>query len=479
MRKDRDLKVGIIGAGPAGLTAAYELAKAGIAVEVFEAGPRVGGLAQTIELWNQKVDLGPHRFFTSDSRINKVWFEVAGRDYRMVNRLTRIYYNSKFFHYPLKPVDALRKLGVGQSVGCLISYLREKLSPTPESDTFESWVVRRFGVRLYSIFFKTYSEKLWGIPCTELDADFAAQRIKKLSLGEAVKNALKGGKGNTHKTLIDQFAYPTGGSGMIYERMADYVNRHGGRVHLKTPVHAVGGEDEENRRTLLLEDGTRRTFDHIISTMPLTLLVSRLPGVPADIRRRVESLTYRNTILIYLKVEGENLFPDNWLYIHSKELQTGRITNFSNWVPEIINGEKASILVMEYWCYDTDPVWTQPDAELIDMAKRELRQTGLIADAPVSEGHVRRLARSYPVYSKGYKDLLKPVQDYLSGLPGLSVIGRYGSFKYNNQDHSILMGILAAENIVSDRNHDLWEINTDYDNYQESSSIETLHPQPA
>jgi protoporphyrinogen oxidase len=478
MRAHLEKKVGIIGAGPAGLTAAYELAKAGITVEVFEAGPNVGGLAQSFELWNQKVDLGPHRFFSSDSRINKVWFEVAGPDFRMVNRLTRIYYNSKLFYYPLKPFDALRKLGLRQSISSLKSYLLEKIAPTPDTSTFESWVVRRFGYKLYSTFFKTYSEKLWGIACTDLDEDFAAQRIKKLSLWEAVKNALKGGKGNTHKTLIDQFAYPIGGNGMIYERMADYVNSHGGKVHLKSPVYSVTTENEGGNE-IVLENGVTKPFDHIISTMPLTLLVNRLPDVPVSVKNKANSLTFRNTILVYLKVESSNLFPDNWLYIHSKELLTGRITNFRNWVPEITNGEKASILTLEYWCYNEDEIWKKTDEELIKIASEELTKTGLIAETAISAGFVKRLARSYPVYSKGYKEVLKPVQDYLSGLKGLSVIGRYGSFKYNNQDHSILMGILAADNIIFGLNHNLWEINTDYESYQESASIENLQSEIA
>ncbi|GAB3911278.1 hypothetical protein GCM10028803_52300 [Larkinella knui] len=478
MRTNLEKKVGIIGAGPAGLTAAYELAKAGIAVEVFEAGPNVGGLSQSFELWNQTVDLGPHRFFSSDSRINKVWFEVAGPDFRLVNRLTRIYYNSRLFYYPLKPFDALRKLGIRQSISSLNSYLFEKITPTPDTNTFESWVVRRFGYKLYSTFFKTYSEKLWGIPCTDLDEDFAAQRIKKLSLGEAVRNAFKGGKGNTHKTLIDQFAYPTGGNGMIYERMADYVRHHGGTVHLKSPVYAVI-PGNEHPYGLKLEDGTTRFFDHIISTMPLTLLVNRLPDVPVSVKNKANSLTFRNTILVYLKVESSNLFPDNWLYIHSKELLTGRITNFRNWVPEITNGEKASILTLEYWCYNEDEIWKKTDDELIRIASDELTKTGLIGDAVISAGFVKRLARSYPVYSKGYKEILKPIQEYLSGLKGLSVIGRYGSFKYNNQDHSILMGILAADNLISGSNHNLWDINTDYESYQESASIQNLQSEIA
>jgi protoporphyrinogen oxidase len=463
-------KVAVIGAGPAGITAAYELAKAGIEVEVFEASPGVGGLAKTIELWDQKVDLGPHRFFSNDTRVNKLWLEVVGKDYKMVDRLTRIYYKKKFYFYPLKPFDALFKLGIGTAFICMMSYMKERIRPTKQDGTFESWVVGRFGRKLFSIFFKTYSEKLWGIPCNELDADFAAQRIKKLSLWEAVKNSIFKGKGNKHKTLVDQFAYPTGGTGMVYERMADYVNKHNGKVYLKTPVQRVLTENGK-ANSIELSDGTIKKFDHVISSMPLTLMVTRLPDVPDNIKKLAESLTFRNTILVFLHVNAKNLFPDNWLYVHSSDLQMGRITNFCNWVPEINNGKDSTIVVLEYWCYDNDKMWKDSDADLVSLAKTEAKKTGLLGDAEITDGFVYKIPRCYPVYSKGYKEFLKPVEDYLSTVPDLSVIGRYGAFKYNNQDHSILMGLLAAENIIKDSKHDLWDINTDYEDYQETSTI--------
>ena len=464
-------KVAVIGAGPAGITAAYELAKAGIEVEVYEAGPDVGGLAKTIDLWDQKVDIGPHRFFSNDTRVNKLWLEVVGRDYKMVDRLTRIYYKKKFYYYPLKPFDALFKLGIGTAILCVFSYMKERIFPTKQDGSFESWVVGRFGRKLYSIFFKTYSEKLWGIPCSELDADFAAQRIKKLSLWEAIKNAVFGGKGNKHKTLVDQFAYPVGGTGMVYERMADYVNKHKGKVHLNSPVQRVL---TENGRAVSIElkNGGQIRYDHIISSMPLTLMVNRLPEVPENIKALANSLTYRNTLLVFLQVNAKDLFPDNWLYVHSSDLQMGRITNFRNWVPEINNGKDTTIVVLEYWCYNEDKIWNDPDSDLISLAKDEVRKTGLIGDAEITDGYVYKIPRCYPVYSRGYKDRLKPVEDYLSTVPGLSVIGRYGAFKYNNQDHSILMGLLAAENIIAENSkHNLWEINTDYEDYQEQSTI--------
>jgi protoporphyrinogen oxidase len=463
-------KVAVIGAGPAGMTAAYELAKGGVKVEVFEAGPQVGGLAKTITLWGQKVDLGPHRFFSDDSRVNRLWLEVVGRDYRMVDRLTRIYYGGKFYRYPLKPFEALRKLGPIEAVKCLFSYIGQRIRPTRLDGSFETWVVSRFGRRLFDIFFKTYSEKLWGIPCTALDADFAAQRIKKLSLWEAVVNGLTGGRRNRHKTLVDQFAYPIGGTGEVYERMHRSVLANGGQVHLKRPVDRVIVEDGR-AIGLVLTDGERLTFDRIISTMPLTQLVKRLPDAPPAVTDAASALKFRNTILVYLHLDANNLFPDNWLYVHAGDLQMGRVTNFRNWVPELYGDQKGTILVIEYWCYDRDELWSAEDSVLIKLAWDEMKKTGLTGNAQMMEGHVHRIPKCYPVYSRGYKEHLHPIEEYLSTIRDLSVIGRYGAFKYNNQDHSILMGLLAAENILHDRTNDLWGVNTDYEDYQERSLI--------
>lgn len=462
-------KIAVIGAGPAGITAAYELVKAGYSVDLYEASDRVGGLSKTIDLWNQKVDLGPHRFFSNDSKVNKAWLEVVGKDYKMVDRLTRIYYKKKFYFYPLKPFDALFKLGIGTAFVCVMSYFKQRVAPTKQDGSFETWVIGRFGYKLYSIFFKTYSEKLWGISCKELDEDFAAQRIKKLSLFEAVKNAIFKGK-NKHKTLVDQFAYPIGGTGMVYERMKDYIQQNGGSVYLSTPIQKVVSKDDI-AVGIELQNGETKLYDHMISSMPITHLVKNLANVPAEIIEANASLKFRNTILVYLKIEGENVFPDNWLYVHANDLEMGRVTNFSNWVPEINNGEKNTIVVLEYWSYDEDKIWNQSNDELISLAKSEMIKTGLVKDLKISDGHVVKIPKCYPVYKKGYKEPLQKVEHYLSGIQNLSVIGRYGAFKYNNQDHSILMGLLAAENIVKGSNHNLWEINTDYETYQEKSTI--------
>ncbi len=464
-------KIAVIGAGPAGITAAYELAKKGVPVDLYEASPFVGGMARSWKLWGQIVDIGPHRFFSSDTRVNELWLEVIGKDYEMVDRLTRIFFKNKFYHYPIKAGDALKNLGLFEAFLCMASYGWQRIKPGGRDlgNSFESWVTARFGRRLYRHFFKTYSEKLWGIPCTELDADFAAQRIKKLSLWEAVKSAVFGGGGEKHKTLVDQFAFPKQGTGQVYELMKKSIEKNGGKVHLQTPIDSmlVRGKTVYGVK---LVNGKEIEYDQVISSMPLTLLVSRMKHVPDKVAKATKNLKFRNTLIVYLKVNARKIFPDNWIYVHSSELRTGRITNFRNWVKEINKGKKESILAMEYWCFDEDDFWSWDDKQYIKLAKEEIVKTGLVKADQVKEGKVIRVPKCYPVYRRGYKKPLKAVEDYVRSFKNLQVIGRYGAFKYNNQDHSILMGILAAENVADGTHHDLWEINTDYE-YQESSVI--------
>ena len=463
------MKVGIIGAGPAGLTAAYELSKKGVEVTVFEAADIPGGLSRSIELWGQTVDLGPHRFFSNDPRVNKLWLEIVKGDYKMVDRMTRIYYKNRFFHYPLQAKNALFNMGFISASVCFLSYLRQKIIPQKlNKETFEGWVVERFGRKLFNMFFKSYSEKLWGIKCDELDADFAAQRIKKFSMGEAIKSIL-GLTGNKHKTLVDTFAYPIEGTGMVYCRMAQEITKNGGNVLYNSPVKNVKHKNKVVN-SIELCNGEVHEFDHIISSMPISLLVKSLGDFTDAVRKANESLKFRNTILIFLEVQGDKHFDDQWLYVHSPELNVGRITNFSNWIPEITNGSKNSILVLEFWGNEEDKIWNIHSEELISIASEELKKTSLIGSTKILNGHVEKIDRSYPVYAGGYKNHLNKVYDHLKTFDNLSVIGRYGAFKYNNQDHSILMGILASENLSEGKKNNLWDINTDYE-YQESSRI--------
>jgi protoporphyrinogen oxidase len=455
------------------MTAALQLSQGGVDVDVYEADQCIGGMARSLDLWGQRVDLGPHRFFTTDDRVSRLWFDVVGRDYAMIDRLTRIYYERRFLHYPLKPLNAFWNMGLPGAASCLASYLKEQLRPgSPETDaaSFESWMVRRFGRRLFDMFFKSYSEKLWGIPCGELSADFAAQRIRKLSLLEAVKSALSPQRARRHKTLVDRFPYPLGGTGSVYERMADRLLDSGGRIHLRCPVRRTL-HSAFDVQGIELQNGRVEHFDHVVSTMPLTNLVRGLADVPEDVQAAADSLQFRNTILVYLHVDTESLFDDQWLYIHDPDLKMGRVTNFRNWVPQLHGDSQTTILSVEYWCSDSDPVWTTPDDSLIEQATRELRSTSLLQNEQVTAGYVARVKRCYPAYRRGYRDHVERLADYLSGFSGLTPIGRYGTFTYNNQDHSILMGILAAENLLDNRAHDLWSVNTDHETYQEGEAV--------
>lgn len=463
-------KIAIIGAGPAGLTAAYELSKKNIKVDIYEASDSVGGMAKTIPMWGQFVDLGPHRFFSSDSRVNKLWLEIVGSEYKMVKRITRIYYKKTFFNYPLKPFNALFGLGFFESVYCILSYFYSKIKFKKKTNTFEDWVINRFGERLFNIFFKSYSEKLWGINCNKLDADFAAQRIKKLSLIDAIKSALFKNKKNKHKTLVDEFAYPLKGTGYVYQLMLNKIKQNNNSIFFNTLIKNIIVSNEENSKPIIqFTDGNKKIYDHIISTMPITKLIEGIQA-PQKILDYSKSLKFRNTILVYLEIDGSNLFPDQWIYIHNNELKTGRITNFNNWVETINNGKNNTILCLEYWCNEEDKIWTVEDNQLIDIAKIDIKKSGLIKNRDIKNAKVKKLPNCYPVYNSGYKNYLKPIEKFLSTKKRISVIGRYGSFKYNNQDHSILMGILAVENITNNTKHNLWEINSNYE-YQESSKI--------
>ncbi len=465
------MKVAVIGAGPAGLSAAYNLARRGLEVDLFEASDAVGGLARTLELWGHKVDLGPHRFYSSDPRVNQLWLDVVGRDYRMVQRRTRILSRGRTFDYPLRLPNVLRNLGLIESARCLLSYLAQLWQPEPDSDSFEGWVSRHFGRRLYTIFFETYSEKLWGIPGSQLDADFAAQRIQKLSFARAVRAALSGGQHSAPRTLVNEFAYPLEGTGMVYQRMAQRTQEMGGKLHLNCPVKGVL-VDQGRVSGLRLEGQTVEGYDRVVSSMPLTLLVEGLEA-PEPVRRASQHLRFRNTILVYRKVGSRELFPDNRLYVHSPQLKLGRITNFRNWVPELCGDETSSVLSLEYWCNRGDSIWEASEEEMRRLAEGEFRGTGLLGQAQIEECRVIRIPRCYPVYTRGYRTEIDAIRRYLSEIEGLDVIGRYGSFKYNNQDHSLLMGLMVAQNITGEGNHSLWDVNSDTEYLERSRISET------
>lgn len=463
----------VIGAGPAGLAAAARLCELDLLPTVVEATTRVGGMAGSLQLWGHTVDLGPHRFFSADPVVLAFWHRYMRGDHVMVQRQTRIYYRGRFFDYPLKSGNALRNLGLGRSIVAVGSYATARLAPERPDGSLESWVSHRFGKALFETFFKTYTEKLWGISCKDLDADWAAQRIQGLTLWAAVKSALTGNRGKEHKTLVDEFAYPATGNQSFYDRLRHHIEMSTGEdLRLGIPVQKVQVSDG-HVTGVVLADGEQLAADWVVSSMPITLLLKALPDVPRQVQDAAERLRFRHTILVYLLVSRIDLFPDQWLYIHDPAVLHGRITNFRNWSPDIIGDDDHSVVCMEFWCFDEDPIWGESEESLVRRATEEAAAVGLIPTDTVVGGRMIRIPRCYPVYERGYAEPLKTVTDYLDGIHGLVPIGRYGAFKYNNQDHSLLMGIMAAEAVAAGRMPSLWHVNTDTV-YQEQAPSDSL-----
>ena len=465
-------RVVIMGAGPAGLTAAYELLKSEVPVTVLEKDPRqVGGLARTVEHEGYRFDIGGHRFFSKNEEVEDLWTEILGDEMLDRGRLSRIYYRGRFFAYPIQAFNALWNLGPVEAVLCLASYARARLTPIKSPRTLEEWVRNQFGWRLYSIFFKTYTEKVWGISTKELSADWAAQRIKSLDLWVVIRSALlprrKARKrGEIVTTLIDRFRYPRLGPGQMWERVAEISAGRGHPVLLGRSVtsvrHADGGVT-----AVLTADGDGRVESHegtdFISSIPIRELVNRLdPPAPDLVRKAADSLGYRDFISIALMIDRAQVFPDNWIYIHDPAVKVGRIQNFKNWSPEMVPDQSKTCLGLEYFCFEGDGLWTMPDAQLIELAKKELGQLGICSPAEVFDGVVVRQQKAYPVYDDDYQAKVDVVRDYLAReLPNLHLAGRNGMHKYNNQDHSMMTALLVARSIAAGSLLDPWKVNAD------------------
>lgn len=462
----------VIGAGPAGLAFASHFTALGGQCTLIEASPFVGGMARSFSLWGGLVDLGPHRFFSTDPIVNAYWHKHVRDDYVVVSRLTRIFYDGKFYRYPLDPKNALNNLGMQKAISSVLSFLLAKFIPPRDDGSLENWISRKFGRVLYRTFFKVYTEKVWGIDCKLIDADWAAQRIQGLTLWKAIKGALRRNKGNSLKTLVDEFAYPKQGNQLFYDRQLEHIRSGRNKVLIETRVKRILIEDNAVKG-IELADETILTSNCVVSSMPLTSLVLSLKNVPENVRASAQKLRFRNTILVYLRVRAEEIFKDQWLYIHDPNLLHGRITNFNNWSPEISPRDGTTTLCLEFWCFDGDAIWEESDEDLIARAKLEVGATKLVSIDQIMDGKVIKLQKSYPVYDRGYKEHLQVVTNYLDQIDGLFLIGRYGSFKYNNQDHSILMGLLAAEAIFQGKTLRLWHINTD-STYQEAAKSAVL-----
>ncbi len=469
-----NLSVGIIGGGPAGLTAAYLLAKAGARVTVFESDPEyVGGISRTARYKGFHFDIGGHRFFSKSREVEAFWDEILPDDMLTRPRSSRIYYRRKFFSYPLRPFEALRNLGVFESFLCGLSYLRARLFPVRDPRNFEQWVSNQFGTRLFRIFFKTYTEKVWGMRCEDISADWAAQRIKGLSLGKAVFSALlprrqPADRTAVVKTLINSFRYPRKGPGMMWEACAEKITKLGGHVFMGARVSRCVEDPATHRWTLTTTDpaGQARTdtFDHILSTTPIRTLATLLepPLAPAALAAAA-ALRYRDFLTVVLILRAEASFDDNWIYIHEPEVKVGRIQNFRSWSPEMVPDPALSCLGLEYFCFEGDQLWESSDEALVALGRTELARLGLARPEDIVDGCVVRQPKAYPVYDDAYAAHVATIRDELEArFPTLHLAGRNGLHKYNNQDHSMMTAMLGARNILAGRRvYNVWQVNED------------------
>lgn len=462
------MKIIILGAGPAGLTAAYEACKKGLVPIVFEKTESVGGIARTVNYKNYLFDIGGHRFFTKYPQIENIWNEISGKDFIKRARLSRIYYNDRFFYYPLKPLNALTNLGLKKSLSVVLSYIHSRLYPYQNITNFEEWVCNRFGKKLFNIFFKTYTEKVWGISCREIQADWAAQRIKSLSLGKAILDSLGFLKKGGVTSLIDEFNYPRKGPGQMWNKAKELVKQKGGQVYLNSQAVKFNREGNRIISALIKTNGSRREVagDHFLSSIPLRELITSIhPPVPDDVLAAARGLRYRDFFTVGLIINKPFIFPDNWIYIHSPDVRVGRIQNFKNWSPEMVPKPGTTSLGLEYFCFETDSVWEEDDNKLIELGRNEVVKLKFASKEQITDGLVIRSPKTYPIYDKGYRERVEVIKNYLSSMENLQTIGRNGLHRYNNQDHSMLSAILSIGNILGE-NHVLWDINVD-DEYHE------------
>jgi protoporphyrinogen oxidase len=477
--------VAIIGAGPAGLTAAYLLRKNDVDVTVLEADPEyVGGISRTATYKGFHFDIGGHRFFSKSKAVEDFWSEILPDDMLVRPRSSRIFYDGKFFSYPLRAFEALIKLGLVRSILCVLSWLRAKMIPVRNPRNFEDWVSNQFGRRLFNTFFKSYTEKVWGMSCTEISADWAAQRIKGLSLGSAIKNALfpqrqEKDPSKVIKTLINSFRYPRRGPGMMWETCAQKTAAMGGRIEMGCRVvgldydsvnetWGVRFKDQEGRGQLL-------QAEHVISSAPMRELVNGIrPEVSDKAKEAADSLKYRDFLTVMLILKNRNKFEDNWIYIHDPSVKVGRIQNFRSWSPEMVPDPGKACYGLEYFCFEHDGLWDSSDADLLGLARRELIQIGLAESDDVLDGCVVRQKKAYPIYDDGYAANVTTIREELeTRYPNLHLVGRNGMHKYNNQDHAMMTAMLCVENILADiRLYDLWRVNQDAEYHEDGAPAE-------
>jgi protoporphyrinogen oxidase len=483
-------EVFVIGAGPAGLTASYLLTKQGISTTVIEADPvYVGGISRTASYKGFLFDIGGHRFFSKSKEVVDLWKEILPQDFISRPRMSRIYYDGRYYSYPLKAFEALTNLGPVESAMCVLSFMYKQAFPNEKPVNFHDWVANQFGERLFSIFFKTYTEKVWGMSCDEISADWAAQRIKGLDLWTAMANALRNSimpakkgpqtnaDGEIIKTLIDSFEYPRKGPGMMWDAAAAKTKAQGGTIHMGTSLTSLDFDAATKLYTITATttEGEVKTFTakHVISSAPVRELVHSFKSKPACVTA-ADKLRYRDFITVSLIVDKPDLFPDNWIYIHEPAVKVGRIQNFRSWSPEMVPDEKLACLGLEYFCFEGDGLWSATDGELIGLAKKELEQIGLATWNEIKDGCVVRQKKAYPVYDEGYKSNVEAIRSELADkYPNLHLVGRNGMHKYNNQDHAMMTAMLTVKNIVAgELQYDIWNVNEDAEYHEAGNSGE-------
>jgi protoporphyrinogen oxidase len=469
----------IMGAGPAGLTAAWELMKAGRDVVIWEADPTyVGGISRTVQANGFRFDVGGHRFFSKSAEVNEIWRQIMPDDFVDCPRLSRIYYRNKFFSYPLEAVDSFLKLGPFETVRIIGSYLRARLHPIRPETTFAQWVTNRFGKRLFEMFFKSYTEKVWGISCDEISADWAAQRIKGLSLREAILSAFRGKKAApTAKTLIRNFFYPRLGPGQMWETAANKIIERGGWIFLDRKVQTIHW-DETGVTHITGTNQLGKFFQQegtsFISSIPLQeLMLSLDPPPPKEVLAAARALRYRDFLTVCLIVNRADVFPDTWIYIHDPSVKVGRVQNYKNWSAAMVPDSKLTSLGMEYFCFEGDGLWTATEHDLAELAIREAVQIGLIKASEVMDAFVVKMPKAYPIYDQQYQKHVQTIREWVSMFANLQPVGRNGMHHYNNQDHSMMTAMLAAKNIQG-AEFDCWRVNTEAE-YHEAGEADLKH----
>jgi protoporphyrinogen oxidase len=462
----------VLGGGPAGLTAGYLLAKAGKPVIVLESQDQLGGLARTEVRDGYRFDLGGHRFFTKVKEVDDLWHEIMKEEFLKRPRQSRIFWNGKFLDYPLQGMDVIKKLGPVELARCGFSYLWATVKPKGQEDTFEQWVSNRFGKRLFNLFFKSYTEKVWGVSTSEIRAEWAAQRIKGLSFFSAAKSAFFGNKGDKIKSLISEFNYPRYGPGQMWEQMATDIKDLGGEVRLNAPVTKLNIKNGEV--TEVIAGGETLRPSHVVSSLPLRTTVGLAEPTPSkSVQEAAQGLRYRDFLTVSLVIDGEDLFPDNWIYIHDPNVRVGRIQNFRSWSPWMVPNDKEASVGLEYFCFEGDDLWTMDDDKLVELAKQELLQLGLIPSVDrVKRGFAVRVHKAYPMYDQHYAERVATIRAWLETIPNLIQVGRNGLHRYNNSDHSMLTSMRAVDNLLLGTQHDIWAVNAESVYHEEDTPDE-------